>query len=97
MEEKKYDSSTSQEEIGVANKNFPISILKKTMALGIDYNKVLKKSKTLANAKNCKSVSFSDQFRKPLHIIYQVEPIIYEVFTVQNKKKKSQGCACVII
>ena len=98
MEEKKQDYSSTQDDLGLSSKLIPKSILKvKESPVKNTNQRVIRKSKTMVNTNNEKRVSFPDKFKRPLHTVFEVEPIIYENVEVKPQKvSKSKGCACII-
>lgn len=96
MEEKKVDFSNTQEDLGLIIKTQMRSILRNIKPDNNEGKENLKRSKT-ASCSNCiKKVNFPDKVKKPLHVIIEVEPFIYEDQPEDKKKAKSKGCACFI-
>lgn len=95
MENKK-DFSITPSEPNNSAKIVPRPILRR----GTDFNRTgklspIKKSKTVSLSS--KSVSFPDKIKQPIHVIIEVEPIIYEEQPIEEKKKKtSKGCNCTL-
>lgn len=98
MENKKQDFSITQSESNNSARVYPKSILRKLTDIKTERKLFpIKKSKT--TNPGSKSVSFPDRIKQPIHVIIEVEPIIYEDQINEDKKskKKSKGCNCVVI
>lgn len=95
MEERAPDYFAAQEDL--TPKNIPKSIMKSNICLARNMKeRYFRRSKTTVD--RSKKVSFPDKFKRPIYIIYEVEPIIYEDIEIQMKvKSKSKGCQCMII
>ena len=95
MEERKPDYSSTQDDL--MSKITPKSIIRSNVNLAKNMNeRYFRKSKTTID--RIKKVSFPDKFNKPVHTIYEVEPIIYEDIEVKiTHKSKTKGCHCIII
>ena len=96
MEAQKTDFSNIKEELWVNNKLYLKSILRIKTANTAYRRTAFIKSKTTVSNEYTKSVTFSDKFKRPLHVIIEVEPIIYEEKKSSSNKIKSKGCTCMI-
>ncbi|OMJ71458.1 hypothetical protein SteCoe_30323 [Stentor coeruleus] len=94
--EKKADFSSTQEDLGLNAKIQTKSILRKIKPSNHDGKKYIKRSKTASSSDIVKKVNFPDRIKKPLYVIFEVEPIVYEDQQVVVKKSKNKGCTCVI-
>ena len=96
MENKKEEFSITHSEQSSSAKILPRPILRRGTDIKTSSKfHSLKKSNTMNLIS--KSVSFPDKIKKPIHVIIEVEPIIYEEQPVEEKKKKnSKGCYCTI-
>jgi hypothetical protein len=94
MEEKKPEFSSTIDS-GVSPTVPKRSILRLNTSYGKDTTiKVFRKSQSLASNRG---VTFPDKFKKPMHVIFEVEPIVYEETVPEVKKNKKKGCQCLII
>ncbi|OMJ84451.1 hypothetical protein SteCoe_14403 [Stentor coeruleus] len=96
MEEKKADLSNIKEDLEIINKTQMKSILRNTELDSYEGKVDIKRSKTASCSDCIKKVNFPDRVKKPLHIIIEVEPFIYEDQPEDKKKVKTKGCACFI-
>lgn len=94
--EKKADFSNTREDLGLNAKIQIKSILRKINPSNHEGKKYIKRSKTASSNDIVKKVNFPDRIKKPLYVIFEVEPIIYEDQPVRVKKSKNKGCTCII-
>ena len=90
MEEKKQEFSNTQEDFGVSVRGIPKSILRSNTRIGLPHKKTIRKSQTMEI--RSKSVSFSDRHKKPLHVVHEIEPFVYEESQTSHKKYKTSCC-----
>ena len=95
MKKKKHEKSQNQQE-SANSKLFPYSILtnNKSQEKKCSFSIILKEKVQHPNQKH---VNFSDASGGPLHVIFEVKPIIYpDVRQKPLKKTEAKGCYCLI-